>query len=131
MAQQLKSVRMENGTCNLCRDENAWISIKILLKFVLKGPVNNIPSLVQIKAGRRPGYKPLFEPMMVSLLMKICINGPQWVNGVSHNIINSFSPGRCGLNPKLVTFKLIWRIDISSISGETALRWMPQDLTDD
>ena len=34
-------------------NENAWISIKISLKFVLKGPVNKIPALVQIKAWRR------------------------------------------------------------------------------
>ena len=31
-------------------NENAWISIKISLKFVPKGPVNNIPSSVQIMA---------------------------------------------------------------------------------
>ena len=29
-------------------NENVWISIKISLKFVPKGPINNIPSLVQI-----------------------------------------------------------------------------------
>ena len=40
-------------------------SIKILLKFVLKGPINNIPALIQIMAWRRPGDKPLSEPMMV------------------------------------------------------------------
>ena len=38
--------------------------IKISLKFVPKGPINNIPALVQIMAGRRPGNKPLFEPVM-------------------------------------------------------------------
>ena len=47
-------------------NENAWILIKILLKFH-KGPINNIPALVQIKAWRRSGDKPLSEPMMVSL----------------------------------------------------------------
>ena len=52
-------------------NENVWISIKISLKFVPKGPINNIPALVQIMAWRRPGDKPLFEPMMVSLLMHI------------------------------------------------------------
>ena len=40
----------------------------ISLKFVPKGPINNIPALVQIKAWRRPGDKPLSDPMMVSLL---------------------------------------------------------------
>ena len=43
-------------------NENVWISIKIPLKFVPKGPINNIPALVQIMAWRRPGDKPLSEP---------------------------------------------------------------------
>ena len=49
---------------------------------VLKGPVNSIPTLVQIMAWRRPGDKPLSEPMMVSLLMHICGTRPQWVNSM-------------------------------------------------
>ena len=49
--------------------ENAWISLKISLKFVSKvPPVNDIPALVQIMAWQWPGNKPLPEPMMVSLL---------------------------------------------------------------
>ena len=43
------------------------------LKFVSKGPVNNIPALIQIMAWRRPGDKPLSEPMMVSLLTHISV----------------------------------------------------------
>ena len=50
------------------------------LKFVPKVRINNIPSLVQIMAWRRPGDKPLSEPMMVCLLTHICVTGPQWVN---------------------------------------------------
>ena len=34
-------------------NENVRISIKISLKFVPKGPINNIPALVQILAWRR------------------------------------------------------------------------------
>ena len=45
-----------------------WISNKILLKFVPKGQINNIPALIQITAWRRPGDKPLSETMMVNLL---------------------------------------------------------------
>ena len=60
-------------------NENVWIWIKISLKFVPKGPHNNIPSLVQIMAWRRPGDKPLSEAMIVSLLTHICITVPQWV----------------------------------------------------
>ena len=54
-------------------NENVWISIKIYLKFVPKGQINNIPALVQIMAWCQPGNKPLSEPMMFSLLMHICI----------------------------------------------------------
>ena len=60
-------------------NENIWISIGILLKFVLKGPINNIPALVQIMAWRLTGDKPLSEPMMISLLTHICITRPQCV----------------------------------------------------
>ena len=44
-------------------------------------PINNTPSLVQIMAWRRPGDKPLSEPMMVSLTTHICVTRPQWVTG--------------------------------------------------
>ena len=47
--------------------ENVRIPIKILLKFVPKSPINNIPALVQIMAWRRTGDKPLSEPMMTQL----------------------------------------------------------------
>ena len=56
-----------------------WFPIKISLKFVPKGLIKNIPALVQIMAWRRPGDKPLFEPMMVRLPTHICVARPQWV----------------------------------------------------
>ena len=49
-------------------NENVWILLKISLKLVPKGPINNIPALVQIMAWRRPGNKPLSDAMLVSLL---------------------------------------------------------------
>ena len=52
-------------------NENVWILIDISLKFVPKGPINNIPALVEIMAWCRPSDKPLSEPMIVSLLMNI------------------------------------------------------------
>ena len=55
-------------------------SIKISLKSVPEGPINNIPVLVQLMAWRRPGDKPLSEPMMVKLLTHMCVTRPQWVN---------------------------------------------------
>ena len=62
--------------------ESIWISIKISLKFIAKGPINNIPALVRIMAWRRPGDKPLSEVMMVRLLTHICVARPQWVNAL-------------------------------------------------
>ena len=50
-------------------NENAWISIKISLKFVPKGAINIIPAMFRIMAWRHPGDKPLSEAMPVSLLM--------------------------------------------------------------
>ena len=64
-------------------NENVWISIKISMKFVPTGPINNIPALVQIRACRRPGNKPLPEPLMVRLSTNICITRPQLVNPMS------------------------------------------------
>ena len=60
-------------------NENARISLKISLKFVPKVRINNIPALVQIMVWRRPGDRPLSEPMMVSLSTHICVTRPQWV----------------------------------------------------
>ena len=62
-------------------NETVWIPFKISLKFVPKGPINNIPALVQIMAWHHPGDKPLSEPMMVSLPTHICLTWPQWVKG--------------------------------------------------
>ena len=45
-------------------NERICILIKISLKFVLKGPINSIPALVQVMARRQTGDKPLSEPMM-------------------------------------------------------------------
>ena len=64
-------------------NENVRISIKFLLKFVPKGPINNIPALVQIMAWRRPGDKPLSGPVMVSLLTHVCVTRPQRVKQIS------------------------------------------------
>ena len=58
-------------------NENIRISIKISLKFVPRGPIYKIPALVQIMAWRRPGDKPLSEPMMVRLLTHIFVTRPQ------------------------------------------------------
>ena len=61
-------------------NENILISIKISLNLVPKIRISNIPTMVQIMAWRRPGNKPLSEPMMICLLAHICVTRPQWVN---------------------------------------------------
>ena len=61
-------------------NENVLSLIEISLKFIPKGPINNTPALVQIMACRRPGDKPLPEPIMIILLTHICVTRPQWVN---------------------------------------------------
>ena len=60
-------------------NENIWISIYTSLKFVPKGPINNIAALVQTMVWRRPCDKPLSEPMIVNLPTHICVTRPQWV----------------------------------------------------
>ena len=60
--------------------ENVWIPIKISLKFIPNGPINNIPALVLIMTWRRSCDKPISEPMMVRLPTHICVARPQWVN---------------------------------------------------
>ena len=72
-------------------NENVCSSIEISLKFVPKGPKNNMPSLVQRMAWRRPGDKPLSEPMMVNLPTHLCATRPQWVkiNGLMQERCNS------------------------------------------
>ena len=71
-------------------NENVRISIEFSLKFVPKGPINNIPALVQIMAWRRPGDKPLSETVMVRLPTHICVTRPQWVN--INVILNKWGP---------------------------------------
>ena len=61
-------------------NENEWILIRISLKFVPKGLIDNIPALVQLMAWRRPGAKPLSEATMVNLPTHICVSRPRWVN---------------------------------------------------
>ena len=99
-------------------NENVWISIKISLKFVPKGPINNIPALVQIMAWRQPGDKALSEPMMVRLPTHICVTRPQGVNGYvapSSWVYPTFSPISIQWQ-----FSLIWT-DFPSQKGHRAM----------
>ena len=86
--EDINALRPRQNACHFPDDifkciflnEDAWISIKISLKFVPGGPNNNFSALVEIMAWRRPGDKPLSELMMVSLMTHICVTRPQWVN---------------------------------------------------
>ena len=92
-------------------NENVWISIEISLKFVPKCQINNIPTLVQIMAWRRPGDKPLSEPMMVSSLTHICVSRPNWVNPLA--------PGRISCRLQLVISNITsWTISFGIILRE-------------
>ena len=61
-------------------NENAWISNKISPKIFAKDPISIIPELDRIMPWRRPGDKPLSEPMMVWFPTHICVTRPQWFN---------------------------------------------------
>ena len=86
MLSSFYTLRLRQNGCDFTDDIFKWISInenciliQISLKYVPKGPINNNSVLVQIMAWRRPGTKPLSEPMMVRLPMHIWISRPPWV----------------------------------------------------
>ena len=58
-------------------NENVGLSLKISLEFIPNIRINNNPSLVQLMAWRRPGDKPISEPMMVCSPTHICVTRPQ------------------------------------------------------
>ena len=96
-------------------DENVWILIKISLKFILKGPNNNIDitALVQIMAWCWQGDKPFSEPMMVSLLMRICVSQLQWVIIIEKPKYNSIQLKSINLGVKFQwpNHRFSWQID--------------------
>ena len=63
------------------------------LKFVPKGPINNIPALLQIMVWRRAGDKPLSEPMTVRLPKHIGVTRPQWfslfIDNTDHDTLST------------------------------------------
>ena len=75
-------------------NENLRILIKISLKFVPKGPIDNIPALAQVMAWRQPGDKPLSDPMMVKLPTHICVTRPQWVKVLDCGIFANSTPSQ-------------------------------------
>ena len=96
-------------------NENVWIAINISIKFVPKGPINNIPTLVQIMAWRRPGDKPLSEPMMVRLLTHISVTRPP---------VSNLGFGFAGWNPPSI-WKLggIFQMEGFFFSSQIKYHW--------
>ena len=107
---QLNTSRPRQNGCHFPNDifkliflnENVWVLIKIPLKFVPMGPIKNIPALDQIMAWRRPGDKPLSQPMMVSLLTHICVTRPQWINQHQRKHQSSALLARFQMKPKIL-----------------------------
>ena len=99
--------------------ENVIILIKISLTFVPNGPIDNITALVQIMAWRRPGDKPLSEPMMVCLLTHICVTRPQWVKLIPTHFVKSLKPIWNTLHPK----KHTWTYFTYDSSIVIQIRW--------
>ena len=68
--------KMDANSLRIFSKAFSWMKIYKLPK----GPINIISALNQIMAWRRPGDKPLSEPMVFRLLTHTCIDRPQWVN---------------------------------------------------
>ena len=98
-------------------NETVWILMIISTKIVPKGPINNIPALVQIMAWHQSADKPLSEPMMASVTAAyICITRPQWVSHsplmwLTKAPVLTFAP----LCPKFNIYSLLWIINIAAL----------------
>ena len=103
-----------------------WFWIKISLKFISKGPIDNIPELVDIMAWRRPGDKPLSEPMIIILLTHICVNGLKIVcqTIISNGVLSSKEFHEKDMVPHMAGRKAC---SIShTLYGRTVFRWCPR-----
>ena len=98
---EINNIFADNIFKRIFFNENVWISIKISLKFVPKGPIYNIPALVQIIAWCHSGDKPLSEPMMVSLPMHICVTRPQWVGLAFQELVTCIYQNQIWSSPHL------------------------------
>ena len=88
----------DNFKCTFV-NENVWISIKISLKFVPKGPINSLPALVQIMAWCRSGSKPISSTN--DGLVSWCINAS----------LNELTFGQVNYLPVFSTGKVVRLLD--------------------
>ena len=86
---------------------NVWVLLKISLKFVPSGSINNIPALFQIMAWHRSGNKPLSEPMIISLLTHICVARSQWVKQLCLFSKFNFCFWYCSLQMQCLCMQLV------------------------
>ena len=63
-------------------NEMFFISMWISMKLVSKGPIHDIPALVQIMAWRRPGDKPLSEPMLAQFTNAYMRHKGGWISSL-------------------------------------------------
>ena len=141
-------------------NENIWILVKIWLNFFPKVRINNIPALVQITLGTNKAkghylnhqwwfdYRHIYVSLGLNelknkskilsrlfqdLFLIVCYSQIHLSQNVSLTIsgFNSLAPGGCEYDPKSVIFNHVLLIGIFRFSHDNALRWMPQDLTDD
>ena len=110
-------------------NENGCISINVSVKFVPKGQISNIPALVQIMAWRRPGDKPLSEPVMISLLTHICVTRPQWVNSLAFGTFEwnclKFSNFQTNFSDFWLRY-LLWNCPQMNLTGPHLLQCWPR-----
>ena len=72
-------------------NENCCVMIKISLKFIPNGPIDNNPALVQIMGWHWTGDTSLSEMMMSYVLTHICVTRPLWVKKMHFET----SPAKC------------------------------------
>ena len=124
----INSLRPRPNRCHVADDifkcifknENERISPRVSLKFVPKVRISNIPALVQIMAWRRPGDKPLSEPVMVSLLTHICVTRPQWVK---NDIIKYTPNAMLKLVQATLDIKLNLQLKLPTSPGVPSQTW--------
>ena len=73
--------------------ENIWFSNNVWLKYVHRGSIENVPSLVQIMACRLAGASLYLNQRWSSLLTHTCVSRPRWVKGGKIINIACFRPG--------------------------------------
>ena len=108
---QLHRRKKRQFNCNQNKEKKSFTTMHLKIS-------NNIPALVQIMAWQRPGDKPLYELLMVTLLTPICVTQPQSVN--------TFRPRQNGRHLADDIFKCIFLNENVWIPEKNSLRFVPK-----